>query len=117
MLLSVFLENVISFAHTFSKVRSSQKLAYGYAEWLAGSTLQLQRQAHESLGLGTWSRTDETIPVTEPRETLGVLNTENPKYARLVRARAELSVLDEELKAAPSKKSSQYLRVPSNEQL
>lgn len=36
-------------------------------------TLQLQRLAHEELGLGTWTRCDKDVPVTTRFERLGVL--------------------------------------------
>ncbi|KAF2623613.1 hypothetical protein BU25DRAFT_308937, partial [Macroventuria anomochaeta] len=49
------------------------------------STLQLQRIAHENLGLGTWKRTDEQIPVTNKGDILGVFDTTDRKHARLVK--------------------------------
>lgn len=56
-----------------------------HAEWKAGSTLQLQRIAHQNLGLGTWKRTDEAVPVTAKGDTLGIFDVSNPNHARLVK--------------------------------
>ncbi|KAF2491600.1 hypothetical protein BU16DRAFT_468495 [Lophium mytilinum] len=84
MLLALFLKDV---AKLMNKIRGLQnsKSAYATLEWQANSTLQLQRIAHESLGLGTWSKTAESIPVTEKNQILGVLDiTRN--HPRLVSA-------------------------------
>ena len=94
MLLSIFIEEIFALTHRLPRLRSSQKLAYGQAEWQAGATLQLQRLAHENVGLGTWSRTDEAIPVTESGETLGVLDISNAKHARLVQSSIEMDRMD-----------------------
>jgi hypothetical protein len=46
-------------------------------------TFQLQRLAHEEVGLGTWSRTTDFIPVTKPREELALLDLSYPGHPRL----------------------------------
>ncbi|KAF2002997.1 hypothetical protein P154DRAFT_573407 [Amniculicola lignicola CBS 123094] len=80
MLLGAWVEDILS------KISSSKrKLSYGNLEWSATSTLQLQRLAHEALGLGTWSHGTGDVPVTEKDETLGLLDTSNPKHPRFVR--------------------------------
>lgn len=48
--------------------------------WVADETLQLQRMVHEDLGHGTWTGAASSIPVTEPNEHLGVLDTSNPEH-------------------------------------
>ncbi|KAF9697639.1 hypothetical protein EKO04_004170 [Ascochyta lentis] len=58
-------------------------------QWQAGSTLQLQRIAHENLGLGIWKRTDEAVPVTRADDLLGVFDTKNLRHARLVQPSEE----------------------------
>jgi hypothetical protein len=44
---------------------------------------QLQRLAHEELGFGTWSRTDEFIPVTRKGEQLGIFDLSDLAHWRL----------------------------------
>lgn len=51
-----------------------------HLEWTANSTLQLQRLAHEGLGLGTWSKCTDDIPTTKPDELLGCLDTTDRKH-------------------------------------
>ncbi|KAK0621819.1 hypothetical protein B0T17DRAFT_642089 [Bombardia bombarda] len=43
----------------------------------------LQRMAHEELGMGIWSRCDETIPVTSGNATLAVLDVSDEKHPLL----------------------------------
>lgn len=57
--------------------------AYARLEWCANETLQLQRLAHEELGVGTWSGADETVPVTRPGECLAGLDIADPRHPRL----------------------------------
>ena len=56
------------------------------AEWFNNDTLQLQRMAHEELGLGHWeiSKIPQNIPVTEKGQLLGVLDCSDRKHPRLV---------------------------------
>lgn len=46
-------------------------------------TLQLQRLAHEELGLGTWTGCDKDVPVTARFERLGVLDVTERTHPRL----------------------------------
>ena len=66
---------------------------YARAEWQTNTTLQLQRMAHENLGLGTWSRADEGVPVTEMGDRVGVLDISDKKHPRLVRPRGSIEVM------------------------
>ncbi|KAL9617378.1 MAG: hypothetical protein Q9160_007828 [Pyrenula sp. 1 TL-2023] len=56
-------------------------------EWFSNDTLQLQRMAHEELGLGDWTHCvgARAVPVTEGGQILGFLNCEDPTHPRLVR--------------------------------
>jgi hypothetical protein len=56
---------------------------YASAEWNTTTTIQLQRLAHEALGLGHWSRVDHLTPVTLPGEKLGVLDIRDAKHPLL----------------------------------
>ncbi|KAI1269234.1 hypothetical protein F5Y18DRAFT_423478 [Xylariaceae sp. FL1019] len=47
---------------------------YATLEWTTNTTLQLQRLAHEGIGIGTWSRGTEKIPVTRSADLLGVID-------------------------------------------
>ncbi|KAI3331612.1 hypothetical protein HD806DRAFT_518599 [Xylariaceae sp. AK1471] len=59
---------------------------YAYLEWISHSSLQLQRLAHEELGLGTWTRFTEEVPITTDLDnTLASLNITDPKHPVLKR--------------------------------
>lgn len=100
------------------KLCQDPRFMYAYAEWQANSTLQLQRQAHESLGLGTWSRTDGSIPVTELGDKLGVLDISEKKHPRLMAPPEEMVEFDKLVDgwSAGSKARSQYKHIPSAEE-
>lgn len=55
------------------------------AEWFSNDTLQLQRMAHEELGLGDWDGCTGpgVIPITKKGQLLGTLDND-PKHPRLV---------------------------------
>ena len=57
--------------------------AYTRLEWTINETLQLQRLAHEELGIGTWDGCAEDVPVTEKGQRLAVLDLENRNHPRL----------------------------------
>ncbi|KAI1264348.1 hypothetical protein F5Y18DRAFT_417705 [Xylariaceae sp. FL1019] len=60
---------------------------YHYSEWNTNGTLQLQRLAHEGMGLGSWSGCTRTVPMTRPNELLGSLdigNLEHPVLDKFV---------------------------------
>ena len=50
---------------------SSADLEYAHARWVADGLLQLQRQALEGAGQGTWSRTSRTVPVAGNSDLFG----------------------------------------------
>jgi hypothetical protein len=116
MLLSTFLEEVVSCVAQVPMLKLSQNRSfmYAYAEWQANSTLQLQRQAHEGLGLGTWSRTNETVPVTEPGDQLGTLDISDRKHPRLV-IPEESSDVGKHRWSAGSRASSMYIQIRSTD--
>lgn len=64
-----------------SRWRSLDK--YSRLEWCANETLQLQRLAHEELGLGAWRGGVDAVPITEPGARLGVLDLEDLDHPRL----------------------------------
>ncbi|KAJ4368686.1 hypothetical protein N0V86_009595 [Didymella sp. IMI 355093] len=89
----LYLEELFDLLLERTSLRDNARLIRGHAEWKAGSTLQLQRVAHENLGLGTWKRTDEAVPVTNKGDILGIFNIEDEKHARLEQAQAEMKSL------------------------
>ena len=120
MIISLFIEEIFDALLRLPCLRRNKRLTYGQAEWQAGSTLQLQRIAHENLGLGTWKRTDEAVPVTNLDETLGVFDISNRKHARLVKPSTEMNDLEDvenSGKVSGARDKVQYLRLPSNETL
>lgn len=62
-------------------------------EWFINETLQLQRLAHEELGLGEWESCtgSRVIPVTRKDQLLGTLDCTDPKHPRLVNSAAMLN--------------------------
>lgn len=69
--------------HGYERFKLRGGKSYASIEWQTGSALQMQRLAHEALGLGAWTRTDGDIPVTEGGDMLGVLDVSDHKHARL----------------------------------
>ncbi|KAI0439641.1 hypothetical protein F4803DRAFT_530345 [Xylaria telfairii] len=56
---------------------------HAYLEWVSQETFQLQRLAHEELGLGTWSGATSAIPTVELGDKLAGLDVTDPKHPRL----------------------------------
>lgn len=71
--------------------RENRAGLYRRLEWVTNETLQLQRMAHEELGLGSWTRAASGIPVTASNECLGVLDISDENHPILARARAPSS--------------------------
>ena len=77
MLTGAFIESVFRCCivlHTGHRKRAQDRYRYAQLEWETNSTLQLQRLAHEGIGLGIWSHQTNSVPVTERGEKLGVLD-------------------------------------------
>lgn len=74
------------------KLFKSNRHAYSQLEWCANGTLQLQRLAHEELGLGTWTECTSDVPMTEKGEMLGVLAITDPSRPRLTVSETETAV-------------------------
>ena len=64
---------------------------YAYAEWQAGSILQLQRLAQEGVHAGKWSRATALVSLTGPGDALAVLDLSNREHPRLSRPSRELA--------------------------
>ncbi|GME58127.1 hypothetical protein GTA08_BOTSDO13564 [Neofusicoccum parvum] len=79
VVVSFMLEPLANFIHR----RCRKAESYALIEWSTNETLQLQRLAHEELGLGTWSRAMKSVPITEADEVLGLLDLADPDHPRL----------------------------------
>jgi len=56
---------------------------YPQIEWMTNQTLQLQRLAHEAMGLGSWEGGTNFIPVqTEKHVELAALDLSDPRHPR-----------------------------------
>lgn len=117
MLAAMLLEPILAGLFKLPWFQHNRKLRYAYAEWQAGSTLQLQRLAHESLGVGTWSNTTGTVPVTRGEETLATLDIRDPTHARLMRTSVELTKVDHTHDPVQWRPSVRYAKLPSAEQI
>ena len=116
MISSAFVERINEIGrHIFTR-RSARNQTYAQVEWRTNSTLQLQRVAHENLGLGDWAKTDKAIPVTDSRVTLGVLDISNTKHARLVRPGLGLKDLHVTENDADAVAGPRYTRLSSVDQ-
>lgn len=62
-------------------------------EWFTNDTFQLQRLAHEELGIGTWNGCTgpRAIPVTEKGELLAVLDATDLEHPRLMADRTKVA--------------------------
>lgn len=89
ILFSWLLEPIIAFFQ-----RRRQLDTYARLEWATNETLQLQRLAHEELGLGTWHGAAEAVPYTDGGQKLAVLDVADPEHPRL---KAPPVPFDEEL--------------------
>lgn len=78
--LSYSLEPFFEYLHKHRKYDQ-----YRFLEWTSHSVLQLQRQGHESLGLGTWEKCIETVPVSKPDEIMGFLDITDATHPLLRR--------------------------------
>jgi hypothetical protein len=83
MILAAFLESLFLITMKWLGRKDGQDM-YALLEWNSNSTLQLQRLAHEQLGLGTWSRTSDDVPVTKRGEKLGIVNITDRRHPRLI---------------------------------
>lgn len=78
-LLEFTLESVVSSLESHGVIKPQ------CLEWYNNGTLQLQRMAHEELGLGDWTGCtgSSVIPVTEKGQLLGVHDSTDLKHPRL----------------------------------
>ncbi|KAF2275861.1 uncharacterized protein EI97DRAFT_442849 [Westerdykella ornata] len=84
ILLDYTIEHIVNFIDKRWR-KFNHESTYARLEWAANSTLQLQRLAHEELGLGTWRHCADAIPVTEPGEKLGLLDVTDEEHPILIR--------------------------------
>ncbi|KAJ4320783.1 hypothetical protein N0V94_003195 [Neodidymelliopsis sp. IMI 364377] len=117
MVAAMLLEPILAGLFKLHWFANDAKMRYAYAEWQAGSTLQLQRLAHEGVGAGTWSNTTGTVPLTQPGETLAVLDISDRTHARLVRPSVELTKVDYADTSLTKRPSVRYAKLPSSEQM
>lgn len=83
ILLELSLAKIILWLESHNIIRTST------VEWFGNDTLQLQRMAHEELGLGNWSGCHgEDIPVTRKGQLLGIFDLTDPDHPKLVNPRA-----------------------------
>ena len=103
-LLESALESIIVWLEKRGMIKTSS------TEWFGNGTLQLQRMAHEELGLGDWSGCTgpSVIPVTEKGQLLGVYNLRDANHPKLVTHLAPSDELDTDKK--PGKASLQGAR-------
>jgi hypothetical protein len=116
---ATYLEELVSWvSHRTPSLRTNRRFQYAFGEWQAYSTLQLQRLAHESLGLGTWSRTDESVPVTEIGDKLGVLDVTDGRHARLIPpGQASVIITDGDYPSRRRLHSKQYAKISDVEEM
>jgi hypothetical protein len=78
IIISYILDPVLS---CLRKRRGHQ--TYAQLEWCTNEILQVQRLAHEELGLGTWSHATSSVPITKLGELLGLLDLADPDHPKL----------------------------------
>ena len=117
MLAAFLLEPVLAALFKLPWFQHNQKLRYAYAEWQAGTTLQIQRLAHEGLGVGTWSNPTGTVPVTQGNEKLAALDVSDANHPRLRRSSMELGKVGYTTNSTQKGPVPRYSRVPSVEHI
>jgi hypothetical protein len=75
MVLAGFIETITSGIDIIFSHEKPHTPPYGRLEWDSNSYLDLQRLAHQALGIGTWSRSRTGVPITAPGEKLGVISS------------------------------------------
>ena len=68
--------------------RWKRRYSYALCEWSMNETLQLQSAMHEELGVGTWTRAVDAVPVTKPGEHLAVVDVHDTKHPRFVASKS-----------------------------
>ena len=110
-LMAFFLNELLVLLFKFRQLRNDEDYSYAYAEWQAGSILQLQRLAQEGVGAGTWTGATDLVPVTVREEALAVLDLREREHPRLALPERELArVITEDL--VRKRPSSRYERLP-----
>ncbi|KZL79502.1 hypothetical protein CI238_05833, partial [Colletotrichum incanum] len=78
IIISLNIENLARCGQKWRKTTS-----YSLLEWSLNDVLQLQRLAHEELGVGDWKRGTKLIPITVEDTPLAVLDASDPSHPRL----------------------------------
>lgn len=117
MLAALFLEPILAGLFKIPWVQHSRGLRYAYAEWQVGSTLQIHRLAHESLGAGSWSNTTGPVPITKAGEQLAALDISNSAHPHLARSSVELAKVDYNESPVRGEASPRYSKLPTVEQI
>ena len=117
MISAAQLETIIDLAMKFPRFRNNDRLRFAHAQWQAGATLQVQRLAHEALGLGTWSRATSDVPVTEAGDVLGVLDISRSNHPRLVPPVISLAPVVASPPGSKFGARPRYIQIPSTERL
>ncbi|KAK3683339.1 hypothetical protein B0T22DRAFT_245517 [Podospora appendiculata] len=63
--------------------RRMKRDPYTRMEWFATGALQMQRMAHEELGVGVWSQCDELVPVSRGNTILAGLDVSDVRHPLL----------------------------------
>ncbi|KAH6618503.1 hypothetical protein C7974DRAFT_415876 [Boeremia exigua] len=108
--LAFFLDEILALLFKFRRIRNNEDFDYAYAEWQVGSTLQLQRLAHEGVGAGTWTKATDLVPVTRSSDTLAVLDVRDRDHPRLVLHPRELTVIHTNISTSKNS-STRYERL------
>ena len=79
MFLEQSLETIIVWLECHKVIKCSS------IEWFGNETLQLQRMAHEELGLGDWEGCrGKTVPVTQKGQLLAIFSAADPEHPKLI---------------------------------
>jgi hypothetical protein len=72
----LFLASVVGHFQRRRTVANQKRL-----EWTQNGFLQLQRLAYQRGGMGTWSREEESVPLTQKNEKLGLVHSNTSSTA------------------------------------
>jgi hypothetical protein len=85
----LFLASVVGHFQRRRTVANQKRL-----EWTQNGFLQLQRLAYQRGGMGTWSREEESVPLTQKNEKLGLVHSNTSSATNSKRSSVNISVVE-----------------------
>jgi hypothetical protein len=85
----LFLASIVGHFQRGRTVANQKRL-----EWTQNGFLQLQRLAYQRGGMGTWSREEKSVPLTQKNEKLGLVHSNTSSATNSKRSSVNISVVE-----------------------